>query len=229
MKNKWTTVLACFLWGGLTAQADQAFRNHRYDGFKVLPTNGEQIVFIGNSITNMHEWCEAFGNHNVINRGTSGAVSDEVVDNLESMIAGNPKKAFIMIGTNDLGTSGINNAAHVAGNARLIIDYIQKTSPETEIYVQSILPSRLRSLQLQQETNDSLKNICRDFEVTYIDLWDKLLSVSQNNTHTLDGLHLSATGYRIWCNTIAGYVGSSCMYPEDVHMACVLVPLVCRR
>ena len=76
-----------------------------------------------------------------------------------------------MIGTNDLGTSGINNAAHVAGNARLIIDYIQKTSPETEIYVQSILPSRLRNLELQQETNDSLKNICRDFEVTYIDLW----------------------------------------------------------
>lgn len=217
MKNKWTTVMACFLWGGLTIQADQAFRNHRYDGFKVLPTNGEQIVFIGNSITNMHEWCEAFGNHNVINRGTSGAVSDEVVNNLESMIAGNPKKAFIMIGTNDLGTSGINNAAHVAGNARLIIDYIQKTSPETEIYVQSILPSRLRNLQLQQETNDSLKNICRDFEVTYIDLWDKLLSVSQNNTHTLDGLHLSATGYRIWCNTIAGYVGSSCMYPEDAQ------------
>ena len=39
MKNKWTTVLVCFFSGGLPVQADQAFRNHRYNGFKVLPTD----------------------------------------------------------------------------------------------------------------------------------------------------------------------------------------------
>lgn len=217
MKNKWTTWLACFVFGGLSAHADQAFRNHRYDGFKVLPTNSEQIVFIGNSITNMHEWWEAFDNPDIINRGTSGAVSDEVVENLETIISGKPKKAFIMIGTNDLGTSGMNNAAHVAGNTRLIVRHIQQVSPQTEIYIQSILPSRLRDLRLQEETNDSLKNICRDYQVTYIDLWDKLLSVSQDNTHTLDGLHLCASGYRIWCQTIAGYVGSDCVYPDEAE------------
>lgn len=103
MNKHWSTLLACLLLGGASAQADQAFRDHRYDGFKVLSANKEQIVFIGNSITNMHEWWEAFGNHNIVNRGTSGAVSDELLQNLESMISGKPKKAFIMIGTNDLG------------------------------------------------------------------------------------------------------------------------------
>ena len=40
----------------LTAFADEAYRNHRFDSFKVLETNEESIVFIGNSITDMHCW-----------------------------------------------------------------------------------------------------------------------------------------------------------------------------
>ena len=60
--------------------ADLPFRNHRYDSFKVLPITSEDIVFIGNSITNMNEWWEAFGsNHNVKNRGVSGAYTDEAL------------------------------------------------------------------------------------------------------------------------------------------------------
>ena len=51
MNKHWSTLLACLLLGGASAQADQAFRDHRYDGFKVLSANKEQIVFIGNSIT----------------------------------------------------------------------------------------------------------------------------------------------------------------------------------
>lgn len=215
MNKHWSTLLACLLLGGASAQADQAFRDHRYDGFKVLSANKEQIVFIGNSITNMHEWWEAFGNHNIVNRGTSGAVSDELLQNLESMISGKPKKAFIMIGTNDLGTNGINNAAHVAQNARLIVKQIKQTSPKTEIFIQSILPSGKRNLNLQKETNDSLKQICKDYNLEYVDLWDKLISVSQKDEHTLDRLHLSASGYRIWCNEIASKVGSNCVYPKD--------------
>ncbi len=92
--------------------ADGPFRNHRYDAFKVLPVNSEQIVFIGNSITNMHEWWEAFGNHNVVNRGVSGAITDEGLANIEAIAAGKPKKVFIMLGTNDLGTNGIRTRSH---------------------------------------------------------------------------------------------------------------------
>lgn len=206
-----------FCWCSVSVFADLPFRNHRYDAFKVLKVTSENIVFVGNSITNMHEWWEAFNNHNIINRGVSGAVSDETVNNLESVIEGKPKKIFLMIGTNDLGTDGINTTAHVAGNTRIIIDRILQESPATEIYVQSILPSRLRNMELQKATNDSIKKICIEKSVTYINLWDKLLSITQNNEHTLDGLHLTATGYRIWCKAIEEYVGSTCVYPDDAR------------
>lgn len=207
----------CFLLGSVWAFADLPFRNHRYDSFKVLEVNSNNIVFLGNSITNMHEWWEAFDNHNIINRGNSGAVSDELLANLESIATGKPAKVFLMIGTNDLGTAGINTTEHVVGNAAKIIDRLQKESPATEIYVQSILPSQSgsRTLPLLSATNDALKALCAEKNVTYIDLWDDLMGITSGTALSLDGLHLKATGYKIWCEKIAPYVGSKCVYLDD--------------
>lgn len=204
MAKRWITLLVSLVAMCNIALADLPFRNHRYDAFKVLPKQtSENIVFIGNSITNMHEWWEAFGDHNVLGRGVSGAVSDEVVANLGSLITGTPGKVFLMIGTNDLGTNGMNNAAHVAKNVRIIVNYIKHASPSTKIYVQSILPSAQRNQTLQQETNEELKKICAEEELTYVDLWEKLLPVAQNNPdYTKDKLHLCGAAYRVWCKAI---------------------------
>jgi lysophospholipase L1-like esterase len=217
MKRILWALLACTLLGTTLSRADLPFRNHRYDIFNVLTVDTTHIVFIGNSITNMHEWWEAFDNPKILNRGVSGAVSDETVAHLDPILAGHPAKAFLMIGTNDLGTQGINNAAHVAKNVRIILTRFKRESPTTQLYVQSILPSRRRSLPLQLQTNDSIQQICAETGATYIDLWNSFLSLSQpNNTElTLDGLHLKASGYRIWCNLLAPYVGSPCVYPAD--------------
>ena len=212
MNRIFTLIIALIT--ALTASADLPFRNHRYDGFKVLKTSSENIVFIGNSITNMHNWNEAFDNPNIVNRGVSGAVSSEVIGNLESMIAGKPAKVFLMIGTNDLGTAGINTAAQVAKSVRHIVKRIQKSSPGTTIYLQSILPSGLRTMSLIDESNVELKKIAQETGITYVNLYDDLISIQSSNTHTLDKLHLSASGYRIWCNLIEDYVGSTCVYPD---------------
>lgn len=67
-----SSVLSVAAYNGV---ADGPFRHHRYDAFKALRVNSDNIVFVGNSITNMHEWCEAFGNPKVLNRGNSDAFS----------------------------------------------------------------------------------------------------------------------------------------------------------
>lgn len=218
MKTLHKLLFAIFgvLFFALSAQADLPFRNHRYDGFKVLTVNSQHIVFIGNSITNMHEWAEAFGNPNVLNRGNSGAVTDEMLENLEGVLAGRPAKIFFMMGTNDLGTSGMNTAEYVTTNMRAALKRCAKESPETEVYIQSILPSSvgLRTLAIEKQTNDSLKKICAEYNATYVDLWDDLMGIVDGDL-SLDGLHLNASAYRIWCNKIASYVGSACTYPAD--------------
>lgn len=205
--KKLLALLACIMVVATAAFADGPFRNHRYDTFKVLPINSEQIVFIGNSITNMHEWWEAFGNHNVVNRGVSGAVTDEALANIEAIAAGLPKKVFIMLGTNDLGTSGINTTKHVIENITLIVDRLQKTSPDTDIYIQSILPSTsgIRTLEALQAANEALSEMCTKKGITYIDLWDSMTGIT-TNTISYDRLHLTAGGYKIWCDQIAKYV-----------------------
>lgn len=220
MKNKLLSLLAAlFALSTLTAFADLPFRNHRYDAFKALKVTPDNIVFMGNSITNMHEWCDAFDNHLILNRGVSGGYTQELLNTLENVVAGKPKKLFLMIGTNDLGTAGINNTAYVAGNIEVLVERVQRESPQTEIYVQSILPSNsgLRTLELLSATNEAVKAMCERKGVTYIDLWDDMLPIVQGAAGglSLDNLHPTAKGYRIWCKRIAPYVGAECVYPDE--------------
>ncbi len=198
-----------------TAYADVPFRNHRYNSFKGLPVNNESIVFFGNSITNMHEWWEAFGSdHRIINRGTSGGYTLELLDNCEPIIAGQPAKLFVKIGTNDLGTAGLDSPELVAGNIGRLVDRFKLESPRTEIYIQSILPSTngLRTLDKIRTTNAYIKQMCDEKNVTYIDLFEPMMGITDNSI-SYDGLHITAKGYKIWCDIIAPYVGVECSYP----------------
>ena len=173
-----STFLVALLCTATTIFADEPFRNHRYDAFKVLPVTSDNIVFIGNSITNMNEWWEAFGDHNVVNRGVSGAITDEALANIEAIAAGKPKKVFMMLGTNDLGSAGICTPEHVLQNVTLMVERLQATSPATKIYIQSLLPSGhlgsggTRTPERLQATNAALKALCEEKAITYIDLWD---------------------------------------------------------
>lgn len=217
MKLRLILATALTVMSGLWAMADGPFRLHRYDALKSTPINSENIVFVGNSITNMHEWWEAFGSdHRIINRGTSGGFSYEILENLESFIDGKPEKLFLMIGTNDIST-GIAPAT-VVSNIRTIITRIQQESPRTKIHIQSILP-RVHEPQNtnNKAANEMLKALCAELDVTYLDLWDALLGVRNYGEWSADGLHLYAAGYRIWCKQIAPYVdeNAECVYQDS--------------
>ncbi len=199
--------------------ADEPFRNHRYDGFKVSPINENSIVFIGNSITNMHDWHSAFNNPNVVNRGVSGGYATEILANLESYIAGKPAQVFLMIGTNDMAPNGLSHSPEqIAGNIRKIVDRIKNESPATAIRLTSIFPSTStgRSLEKIQEANALIEALAVEKGLVYVDLYDDLQGIL-NNTHSRDGLHLSMSGYRIWCNKVKELVGSDCVYPADAE------------
>lgn len=212
-------IVLCLLSFGMSVFAQGvAFRMHRYDGFKVHPVTRENIVFFGNSITNMHEWWEAFGNEKVLNRGVNGAETPIMLQHLETVLSGKPDKLFFMMGTNDLGTRGLNTPAQVAKNVRDVLMRCAKESPTTKVYFQSILPCKSNGIKNIADipvTNDSIKNICKEYGVTYVDLYDDLNGIIGNKI-SKDELHLTMVGYRIWCKKIASLVGSSCVYPETV-------------
>lgn len=167
----------------------------------------------------MHEWWEAFGNANIVNRGVNGAETPIMLEHLEATLAGRPKKIFFMMGTNDLGTRGMNDPAFVAKSVRTALKRCKNESPETEIYFQSILPCTTNGVKDVKHipiTNDSIKRLCQEYGATYIDLYDDLTDIA-NMKISYDGTHLTMSGYRTWCNKIAQYVGSDCVYPADAQ------------
>ena len=227
------TFLLCCLLATMTAFADEPFRNHRYDSFKVLAPDGQSIVFIGNSITDMHCWPEAFKTSDghylpIVNRGNSGTYSTEQSNNLESYINGKPKKVFMMIGTNDIATSGGLNFSgeQVLQYVKSIVERIHKRSPETKIYLYSILNNKTgnRVEATWLHTNEIVKNYVNETNadwLTYIDLYDKLTGVAQGGVWSYDNLHLTAAAYKVWCETICEYLQEgeeytvSTVYPDN--------------
>ena len=225
------TLLICSVLSVATMFADEPFRNHRYDSFKVLETSGESIVFIGNSITDMHCWPEAFKTSTgeylpIVNRGNSGTYSTEQSNNLESYINGKPKKVFMMIGTNDIAISGGLNFSgeQVLSYVKSIVARIHARSPQTKVYLYSILKNntsnRVEATWLK--TNEIVKAYADATDkVTYIDLYDKLADIAQNGVWSYDYLHLTAASYQVWCETICQYLAEgedytvSTVYPSN--------------
>lgn len=219
MRKSLLSLFSLFMLATTVLAQGVPFRRHRYDGFKTHKLTSENIVFLGNSITNMHEWWEAFGNANIVNRGVNGAETPIMLEHLEATLAGRPKKIFFMMGTNDLGTRGMNDPAFVAKSVRTALKRCKNESPETEIYFQSILPCTTNGVKDVKHipiTNDSIKKLCQEYGATYIDLYDDLTDIA-NMKISYDGTHLTMSGYRTWCNKIAQYVGSDCVYPADAQ------------
>ena len=82
----------------LTAQQRDWANYGRYAEANAQLTTPPAVVFMGNSITDGCEWAELFNNRHVKNRGISGDRSGWLLDRLDPIVGGHPKKLFLMIG-----------------------------------------------------------------------------------------------------------------------------------
>ena len=199
----------------LPVQADDAFRLHRYDSFQATPVTEQSIVFVGNSITNMQPWAELFNSPNVVNRGNSGGFSWEILANVQSFITCRPAKVFIMIGTNDMNVAGYTPEATVA-NVRQAVKHIKKESPNTEVYIESVMPSTngSRTVAKGQELNAQLKAMATEMGATFVDYFDALMGCT-NQTQSYDNLHPHVAGVKAWTDAVASYVGGNAVLPTN--------------
>ncbi|MDE7335475.1 MAG: hypothetical protein K2N10_04095 [Muribaculaceae bacterium] len=218
MKIFRTLAAVVALGASLAAFADGPFRQHRYDSFQATPTEPGQILFAGNSITNMHSWFEAFGAHQeVVGRGNSGGFATELLENLESYIDSKPSKLFVMIGTNDI-SSG-TAYAKTARDIQIIAQRVRLESPETEIYLQTILP-RSSNAKPDYELCNSLVakfvEAANDPKIHHVNLSEVCAPLNGNGTWSYDGLHPRPIGYSAWCHHIQDFVGYSTVYPATI-------------
>ena len=107
--------------------------------FRSYPHSKNDVVFLGNSITDFNEWQELLAVPQVRNRGISGDITFGVLERLDEVTSGQPSKVFILIGINDI--SRDIPAKVIVQNYRRIIHRIKAESPRTQIYFQTILPA----------------------------------------------------------------------------------------
>lgn len=196
-------------------QKYSTFYMQRSSLFNKLSITSKDIVFIGNSITNGAEWNELFPQKRVKNRGISGDTSEGVFDRLDAVVKGKPAKIFILIGVNDI--SREIKVETIVLNMKQIVEKIQKESPKTKIYIQSILPVNPdfemfkghMKPELIKEINQFYQNIAQEYKVNYIDLYSHFLedgTDKMNKKYTNDGLHLLGEGYLLWREIVKPYL-----------------------
>lgn len=209
--------LAAALLAAGVSVAQSNYDYQRRSLFDSLRVRTCDIVFLGNSITDGCEWAELFDNRHIRNRGISGDRSDWLLDRLDPIVAGHPKKVFLMIGTNDLAQGAA--PAEVAANVLRLLDRFAAESPWTKVYVQSILPvngeefasgfAHLTKGAAIVETNRLLAELCEGRKkVLFIDVHAALVDEHGrlDCRYTNDGVHLLGAGYLVWKEVIKPYV-----------------------
>ncbi len=193
----------------------QGHYKKRIEDFEYEPLEFGDIVFIGNSITEKGKnWTEKFNIAHIRNRGIAGDVTDGVLKRLNEIVYFKPKAVFILIGINDLSNihheeEGRNlkyykivpSTDYVGKNILRITKLIHHKSPETKIFVRTVLPTRREYLK---EDVLSVNKIIKENEAKgyykVVDLYSQFVDANGYliKDLTVDGVHLSDKGYKKW-------------------------------
>lgn len=191
----------------ITDSTFELWNRMRTSVYRSLPIDSADIVFAGNSLTEGFPVTEIYG-QKVKNRGISGNTTKQLIGRIEMIAKCRPRKIFIEIGVNDL-RLGVTPNEVIANYAR-IVESINKYSPATDIYIQSITPTRGDYGMINDSIaacNKLLIDFCNKSNVTFIDLYSRLVNNSQlDSTLTGDGIHLNAKGYKLWETAIDNYL-----------------------
>lgn len=176
----------------------ERFAAARISFFESFPVTPGDVVMLGDSITAGGEWSDMFPGLPIRNRGISGDTTSDVLSRLDPIVAAKPAAVFLKIGTNDL-SRGPNRVVSYQ-QYRDIVTRIQAGSPSTAIFLQSVLPRESAMREEVEAYNRQIKAIAAELGVVYVDLYPAFLAAdgSIRDELTLDELHLSGQGYRVW-------------------------------
>ncbi|MGN0771120.1 MAG: GDSL-type esterase/lipase family protein [Christensenellales bacterium] len=182
----------------------------------------EQIVFLGDSITEMYDLNYYYPDANIYNRGISGDTTSRMLVRLESNVLNiKPKAIFILGGCNDL-RQGVS-PEDIAVNLTKILHLIREELPDTQIFVQTVYPVN-RTVKLAGKDligpyltddnvillNEYISQVCAIYQVELIDTYSHLVGSNKQlqDKYTFDGLHMTAESYQVITSLLKPYVDS---------------------
>lgn len=207
-------VLAAAAWFGLGPGRSSLMRGfieghqaRRVSAFEALPLVPDDVVFLGDSITEGGPWEELFPGVRTRNRGIGGDTADGVLRRLEQVTRAQPAKVFLLIGTNDL-YRGVSEA-QIVSNIEEILDRLKQESPDTEVYLQSVLPRAASYRARIEALNARLAEVAAERGAAWVDLYPGFLDLEAGAIRSElsnDELHLLGPGYALWKEQIEALV-----------------------
>ena len=169
---------------------------------------------MGDSITEGGQnWSQKLGIPKIRNRGISGDMTNGVLKRLAEITHFKPKAIIILIGINDLYNihyqKEIPSAEYVGNNIIKITEILREKSPETKIFLQTVLPTtevfmkaniaKVNNIIKTYEKNGVYKVIALNAEFS-----DKNGLLKKELT--TDGVHLNDKGYTVWVELIKPFI-----------------------
>ncbi|RZK54734.1 MAG: sialate O-acetylesterase, partial [Pedobacter sp.] len=193
-----------------TVKWDSTYRPGKYKEivtkWKAEETSKKDYIFLGNSITAGTDWAKLLNLPQAKNRGISGDITFGVLERLQDIIDGKPKKIFILIGINDISRNIPDSA--ILSNYKKIVDRIRKGSKRTQIFFNTLLPvnASFEKFKNHYGKDDHILHINSELrkmvakKVIIIDLYAQFLDKDNHLRAELtkDGLHLMPEGYKVW-------------------------------
>lgn len=201
--------------------ADKLKRKFMYDTpfywdkkthFDTLQTSDSEIIFLGDSLTDLCEWHELFKGFSIKNRGICGDTTEGILNRLDRIIEAKPKKLFILIGINDINQGRVVD--DIFNSYKQIVESIKASSCKTKVLIQSLLPvnnQKFPNCGVNDKVialNAKLQELANEFSFQYIDLFSSFLDSNHqlDAQYTTDGIHLNGQGYLLWQKNIEKYV-----------------------
>lgn len=189
------------------------YYKHKKSQFEVLTKSHDSILFLGDSLTDQGEWVELLENANIVNRGISGDTTRRILNRLDAIVETKPKQIFLMIGINDF-VNEKKSIKEVLDKYKIILEELKTKIPQTEVFLQSVLPVNNNLTIFFQDNqkvikfNSKLQELAKELGYQYIDIFSNLVD-SENQldaSYTTDGLHLNGKAYLIWKEAVEKYV-----------------------
>lgn len=188
------------------------FQVDRRTQFRKLPNTEAEIVFAGDSLIADGPWSELYCS--IKNRGIGGETTSGLLDRLDEVTESRPRKIFLLVGTNCLAAD--TPVAQVVRNYRKVLEQVRRESPQSRVFVISVLPVNPRLTRglfrlnaTIRELNRQLRDLAGQFEnVAFLDVFDALTDASGDlrKDLTTDGLHLNLDGYLVLGRLLEGHV-----------------------
>lgn len=172
----------------------------------------DDVVFLGDSLTEWFDLESYFPGQLPVNRGISGDTTGGILYRIEEIVNARPAKVFFLAGVNDIFQGA--GEFDICHNIETIILKFKSETPETLFYVQSLLPVNQSVLLAGDNINTviysiniRLKQICRETSAVFIDLHSEFLNKTgeMDARYTYDGVHLGQDGYRLWAELLKQY------------------------